>query len=311
MGYRGRANDTRARKGGLVEQWRYFMHVIIQCLSPRKSGTDGLNTSLQSAMVALTLNRGFNFAHYFYKEIVAQINPLAGQEFPMYPGFLQMILNHLIPNLPQLQQRLTLTPMTKRIFTYCNNIKQQNPALIPVPTPLFGHLINPDYVPPPNDNWIHPEEVQQQQQSQLQATQQPQPQQVAPEEQPEQVNVKVHDAAQDNVIEPNLEVHEEVHVDVNVDQRAENENIDNEEQVHSPQANQEGQVSDTSTSSSEKANDTDSDTNSESTQDFDPDHYAKLATIPSAITGKRLKSVATKPRRKSVRGLPPGTALGK
>ncbi|KAI3784077.1 hypothetical protein L1987_43169 [Smallanthus sonchifolius] len=58
MGYRGRANDTQARK----------------------AGSNGLKTSLQSAMVALTLNRGFNFSHYFYKEIVAQITPLEVQQ---------------------------------------------------------------------------------------------------------------------------------------------------------------------------------------------------------------------------------------
>ncbi|KAI3682972.1 hypothetical protein L1987_83391 [Smallanthus sonchifolius] len=45
-----------------------------------------------------------------------QINPPEGQGFLKYPRFLQMILNHLIPNLPQHPQRLTLTPMTQRIF---------------------------------------------------------------------------------------------------------------------------------------------------------------------------------------------------
>ncbi|KAI3695286.1 hypothetical protein L1987_78281 [Smallanthus sonchifolius] len=90
MGYRGRQNDTQARKGGLVGQWRYFMHVIIQCLSPRKAGTDGLKTSLQAAMVALTLNRPFKFANYFYRELVMQITPPEGQGFLMYPPFLQI-----------------------------------------------------------------------------------------------------------------------------------------------------------------------------------------------------------------------------
>ncbi|KAI3754826.1 hypothetical protein L1987_54617 [Smallanthus sonchifolius] len=89
-GYRGRPNDSQARKGGLVGQWRYFMYVIIQCLSPRKAGTDGLKTSLQAAMVALTLNRPFNFALYIYRELVMQITPPEGQGFLMYPRFLQV-----------------------------------------------------------------------------------------------------------------------------------------------------------------------------------------------------------------------------
>ncbi|KAI3815774.1 hypothetical protein L1987_15455 [Smallanthus sonchifolius] len=181
MGYRGRPNDTQARKGGLVGEWTYFMHVIIQCLSPRKAGTDCLKSALQAAMVALTLNKRFNFALHIYRELVMQINPLEGQGFLMYPRFVQMILNHLIPDLPQHPILLTLTPMSKRIFTDCTRVKQQNVALIPVPTPLFGHLINPDYVEPLNDHWFHPGElvqgqvqnqVQQQQQQQVQAQRQ-------------------------------------------------------------------------------------------------------------------------------------------
>ncbi|KAI3815605.1 hypothetical protein L1987_15279 [Smallanthus sonchifolius] len=88
MGYRGCPNDTQSRKGGLVGEWRYFMHVIIQCLSPRKAGTDGLKTALQAAMVALTLNKRFNFARYIYREMVMQITHAEGQGFLMYPRFI-------------------------------------------------------------------------------------------------------------------------------------------------------------------------------------------------------------------------------
>ncbi|KAI3795241.1 hypothetical protein L1987_37890 [Smallanthus sonchifolius] len=79
MGYRGRPNDTQARKGGLVGEWMYFMHVIIQSLSPRKAGTDGLKSALQAAMVALTLNKRFNISLYIYRELVRQISLPEGQ----------------------------------------------------------------------------------------------------------------------------------------------------------------------------------------------------------------------------------------
>ncbi|KAI3815604.1 hypothetical protein L1987_15278 [Smallanthus sonchifolius] len=51
--------------------------------------------------------------------------------------------------------------MSKRIITDCTKVKQQNQALIQVNAPLFGHLINPDYVEPPYDNWFHPKELAQ------------------------------------------------------------------------------------------------------------------------------------------------------
>ncbi|KAI3807552.1 hypothetical protein L1987_23482 [Smallanthus sonchifolius] len=57
MGYHGKQNDTQARK----------------------AGTDGLKMALQTAMVALRLNKRFNFPLYFYREMVMQINPAEGQ----------------------------------------------------------------------------------------------------------------------------------------------------------------------------------------------------------------------------------------
>ncbi|KAI3821473.1 hypothetical protein L1987_09041 [Smallanthus sonchifolius] len=328
MGYRGRQNDTQARKGGLVGEWRYFMHVIIQCISPRKAGTDGLKMALQTAMVALTLNKRFNFPLYFYREMVMQINPAEGQGFLMYPRFIQMILNHLILDLPQHAIRLTLTPMSKRIFTDCTKVKQQNVALIPVNTPLFGHLINPDYVAPPNDNWFHPNELAQAQgvnvpaQQQQQQPQQPaQPQQIqVPQPQiqipvqpqiPIPKQVPIPQAAVDIPIqEP---VQEEVVHDPNQDLGM---NMDDfvDDDVNSPIHEQEGNVVTDAESSSSSSDTTSSDDDSndyDESRDFSPAHYERLAAIPLANAGKRIKSQARRPRRKSVRDPPSGSVLGK
>ncbi|KAI3802025.1 hypothetical protein L1987_30147 [Smallanthus sonchifolius] len=283
MGYRGRPNDTQARKGGLVREWRYFMHVIIQCLSPRKAGTDGLKSALQAAMVALTLNKRFNFALYIYRELVMQINPLAGQGFLMYP----------------------------RIFTDCTKVKQQNVALILVPTPLFGHLINPDYVEPPNDNWFHPEELVQGQvhnqvqqppeppqvQAQVQLQQQQAPiQQQVPIPQ-EHVHIPVNEPVQDDVAQDN-----EQDLGMNMD------DFDNEA-VNSPIHEAEGNVVDTS-SGDTILPDSEA-TESDSSRDFSSDHYEILASLPLANAGKLIKSKARKLRRKSVRNPPSGSVLGK
>ncbi|KAI3776200.1 hypothetical protein L1987_45972 [Smallanthus sonchifolius] len=327
MGYRERQNDTQARKGGLVGEWRYIMHVIIQCISPRKAGTDGLKMALQTAMVALTLNKRFNFPLYFYREMVMQINLAEGQGFLMYPRFIQMILNHLIPDLPQHAIRLTLTPMSKRIFTDCTKVKQQNDALIPVNTPLFGHLINPDYVSPPNDNWFHPNELAQAQgvtvstQQQQQQPQQPAQQQQIPVPQlqvqqpqiqipiPEQVpipqaavNIPIQEPVQEEVVhDPNQDL------GMNMDDFV-------DEAVNSPIHEQEGNVVTDVESSSCSSDTTSSDgdnTDSDASRHFSPGHYERLAAIPLANAGKRIKSQARRPRRKSVRDPPSGSVLGK
>ncbi|KAI3802307.1 hypothetical protein L1987_30437 [Smallanthus sonchifolius] len=277
MGYRGKQNDTQARKGGLVSEWRYFMHVIIQCISPRKAGTDGLKMALQTAMVALTLNKRFNFPLYFYQEMVMQINPAEGQGFLMYPRFIQMILNHLIPELPQHPIRLTLTPMSKRIFTDYTKVKQQNAALIPVNTPLFGHLINPDYVAPPNDNWFHPDEIAHAQGFNIQ--QQPAQQQIPVQ----QVEIPIHEPVQEEV------VHAHEHdLGMNMDDFV-------DDAVNSPIHEAEGNVvtdDESSSNSSDTILHVNESTESDESRDFSSNHYERLAAIPLANAGKRIKSHA-------------------
>ncbi|KAI3815830.1 hypothetical protein L1987_15513 [Smallanthus sonchifolius] len=333
MGYRGRQNDTQARKGGLVGEWRYFMHVIIQCISPRKAGTDGLKMALQTAMVALTLNKRFSFPLYFYREMVMQINPAEGQGFLMYLRFIQMILNHLILDLPQHPIRITLTPMLKHIFTDCTKVKQQNAALIPVNTPLFGHLINPDYVAPPNDNWFHPDELaqaqgvnvqQQQPQQQQQQPQQPVQQQVQQQQIPVpqiQVPVQPQIPVPEHVPIPQAEVEipiqepvqEEVVHDPNQDiGMGMDDFVD--DAVNSPIPEAEGNVvtdADSSSSSSDTTLSVNESTDSDDYRDFSSGHYERLATIPLANAGKHIKSQARRPRRKSVRDPPSGSVLRK
>ncbi|KAI3742528.1 hypothetical protein L1987_60212 [Smallanthus sonchifolius] len=266
MGYRGIPNDTQARKGGLVGEWMYFMHVIIQCLSPRKAGTDGLKIALQAAMVALTLNKRFNFALYIYRELVMQITPAE--------------------------------------------------AFIPVQTPLFGHLINPDYVEPPNDNWFHPEELAQGHGQNVQQPQQPQQQpqqQQIPVQQPipipeqvpiqqAQVNIHVNEPVQEEVVQEH-----EHDLGMNMDDFV-------DDAVNSPIHEAEGNVvkeNDSSSSLSETILPVSEETDSDVSRDFCSDHYERLAEIQLANAGKRIKSQARRPRQKSVRDPPFGSVLGK
>ena len=59
MGYVGNFNDSQLRKTNLSPVWRFLMHILIVCLSAWKVGLDGIGQSLQSAMVALVLNKPY------------------------------------------------------------------------------------------------------------------------------------------------------------------------------------------------------------------------------------------------------------
>ncbi|KAI3732740.1 hypothetical protein L1987_63948 [Smallanthus sonchifolius] len=182
-------------------------------------------------------------------------------------------------DLPQHPIYLTLTPMSKRIFTDCTK--------------------------PSNDIRFHPEGlVQGQVQNQVQ-----QPQQVSiqqqqfPIQQPkvhipqEQVHIPVNEPVQEDIAQDN-----EQDLGMNMD------DFDNDA-VNSPIHEAEGNVVDTSSGDTilldSKA------TDSDSSRDFSSDHYERLATLPLANVGKHIKSKARKPRRKSVWNPASGSVLGK
>ncbi|KAI3695352.1 hypothetical protein L1987_78348 [Smallanthus sonchifolius] len=51
MGYVGRRNYPSFKKMWLLDQWRYFAHVMIMSISARKAGKDAMGHDLESAMV--------------------------------------------------------------------------------------------------------------------------------------------------------------------------------------------------------------------------------------------------------------------
>ena len=78
------------------------MHIMIVSLSARRSGFDIMGLRLQSAMAALVYNKPFSFSQMFMDEFIQQIHTGGRERFLLYPRFLMMIIQHLLPNLPAL-----------------------------------------------------------------------------------------------------------------------------------------------------------------------------------------------------------------
>ncbi|KAI3775882.1 hypothetical protein L1987_45639 [Smallanthus sonchifolius] len=183
MGYRGKHNDTQARKGGLVGEWMYFMHVLIQCISPHKA------------------------------------------------------------------------------------VPQQQIPVQQVQVPVQPQIPIPEQVPIPQA----------------------------------EVDIPIHEPVQEEV------VHAHEHdLGMNID-----DFID--DVVNSPIPEAEGNVvtdDESSSSSSETILPVNESTDSDESRDFSSDHYERLAAIPLANAGKRIKSHARRRRRKSVRDPPSDSVLG-
>ena len=120
------------------------MHVLIICLSSRKAGFDGIGQTVQSMMVALTLNKPYNFSKYVFLSMCSNIHARP-HRFLMFPHFIQLFLNAQAPNLPTDGRLMRLTRMQKSIFADCRQYGRNPP---PPEVPLFGHIVNQAYVEP-------------------------------------------------------------------------------------------------------------------------------------------------------------------
>ncbi|GJV59662.1 hypothetical protein Tco_1465762 [Tanacetum coccineum] len=72
-------------------QWRYLVHHLLHCISPKSGGWDQFGSNIATALVCLSTGRVYNFSKLIFDGMVANLK--ARSMFVMYPRFLQMILN--------------------------------------------------------------------------------------------------------------------------------------------------------------------------------------------------------------------------
>ena len=138
------------------------MRIMIVSLSGRRPGFDIMGLRLQSAMAALVYNKSFIFSRYFMNEFVKQIHAGGRERFLLYPRFVMMLIQHLLPNLPALPNLAQVSAIDRRLYTDCQHHNVRRPvAERPRETALLGHLVNPNYIPPPNDHFLDDDFFQQ------------------------------------------------------------------------------------------------------------------------------------------------------
>ncbi|KAL8240311.1 hypothetical protein R6Q59_013666 [Mikania micrantha] len=94
--YFGVYNVTSIKKGKHTLQYKLLAHVLLHCLSMRKGTFDELRDLMRSAMVALILNKPFNFSAMIFKYMSDNITK-AKDRFYMYPRFVQMLIDERLP----------------------------------------------------------------------------------------------------------------------------------------------------------------------------------------------------------------------
>ncbi|GJY32518.1 hypothetical protein Tco_0416987 [Tanacetum coccineum] len=66
MGYATDSDKLTFQKGNFSPQWRFFIHTILHCLSPKKTSWEQFSSNIATAIICLSTNRTFNFSKFIF-----------------------------------------------------------------------------------------------------------------------------------------------------------------------------------------------------------------------------------------------------
>nr|GEZ20265.1 hypothetical protein [Tanacetum cinerariifolium] len=84
MGYNISQNQKFTfQKGQFSHQWKYLIHTIMQCLSPKSTGFNEFSSNIATALICLATNRTYNFSKMIFDGLVKNINNKEHQLSPI------------------------------------------------------------------------------------------------------------------------------------------------------------------------------------------------------------------------------------
>ncbi|GKE49468.1 hypothetical protein Tco_1480726 [Tanacetum coccineum] len=137
MGYEQVSQKLTFYKAFFSPQWKFLIHTILQCLSPKTTTWNEFSSTMASAIICLAINQKFNFSKYIFESMVKNLDNLSGK-FLMYPRFVQVILDKQLEGMPN-HNRIYVTPShTKKIF---GNVRRVGKGFYGRETPLFPTMV--------------------------------------------------------------------------------------------------------------------------------------------------------------------------
>ncbi|GJZ56398.1 putative ribonuclease H-like domain-containing protein [Tanacetum coccineum] len=141
MGYATDSDKLTFQKGAFSPQWRFLIHNILHCLSPKKTAWEQFSSNIAAAVICLATNRKFNFSRMIFDHMVSNIS--SPHKFLMYPRFVQLCLDMQRHKLQQHSRVYSVPSLTMKVFSNMKRLTKgfsgQEVALFPnmlaVPTP--------------------------------------------------------------------------------------------------------------------------------------------------------------------------------
>ncbi|GKE61661.1 hypothetical protein Tco_1512028 [Tanacetum coccineum] len=137
MGYHTDSDKLTFQKGAFSPQWRFLIHCILHCISPKKTAWEQFSSNIATAVICLATNRRYNFSRMIFEHMVSNIS--SPHKFLMYPRFIQICLDM---QRNQLQQHTRTYPVPSLSMKVFNNMKRPTKGYSGQEVALFPSMLH-------------------------------------------------------------------------------------------------------------------------------------------------------------------------
>ncbi|GKA25968.1 hypothetical protein Tco_0712077, partial [Tanacetum coccineum] len=141
MGYHTDSDKLTFQKGAFSPQWRFLIHTILHCLSPKKTAWEQFSSNIATAVICLATNRRYNFSRLIFEHMVSNIS--SPHKFLMYPRFIQICLDMQKKQLKTHSSTYPVPSLNTKVFSNMRRVTKGYtgeeiglfPSMITSPTP--------------------------------------------------------------------------------------------------------------------------------------------------------------------------------
>ncbi|GJT44954.1 retrovirus-related pol polyprotein from transposon TNT 1-94 [Tanacetum coccineum] len=153
MGYNILPNQRFSfQKGQFTHQWKFLIHTIMQCLSPKSTAFNEFSSNIATAIVCLATNRIYNFSKMIFDGMITNIKRQGSKKFLMYPRFLEKLLKMSQFREIKHTETYPVPSQTAKVFT---TLRVNSPSFSGRNVDLFESMLVPQGEGPVNPTEPH------------------------------------------------------------------------------------------------------------------------------------------------------------
>nr|GEX17224.1 putative ribonuclease H-like domain-containing protein [Tanacetum cinerariifolium]GEX35940.1 putative ribonuclease H-like domain-containing protein [Tanacetum cinerariifolium] len=138
MGYEKPSTKLTFYKAFFSTQLKFLIHILLQCMSAKRTAWNEFSSSMASVVICLTTSRKFNFLKYIFDSLVRNVE--SSLKFYIYLRFLQLMIHAQVGDLSSHTTKYSSPALTQKVFA---NTRRVGKGFSGVETPLFKGMLVP------------------------------------------------------------------------------------------------------------------------------------------------------------------------